>query len=320
MPPKPKSKKTGVRASAPTYQATMVITLYDGTRQPIQGKLFLIRIFDGFQDQLFDKFKPAPTTVFSLPFHDNLQDNSIVLASGKGYVDAGFSPVKRSLKAVAMVDLMLLEDNADFKFQTWAALKNSDPVISNFISVGSSDAEAKAHYDNVRQTMPPAPASLLNLATAMKAIQLPNKTPLDYFKEILWDESLAQDRFFGYADKSIVDQVRRAAMEHEFAPEPNPGLFHPDATSSFKQIQFGEANVQVTFHEKDTKKIDGVDCIKVEPDIDYFQDLGAHTLLEVIPNSITHGLTDPRKVYVLRWIAGRHAGVPEFAPPYTIAV
>ena len=90
-----------------------------------------------------------------------------------------------------MVDLMLLEDNADFRFQTWAALKNSDPMISNFISVGSSDAEAKAHYDNVRQTIPPALASLLNMATAMKAIQLPNKTPLDYFQEILWDESLS---------------------------------------------------------------------------------------------------------------------------------
>jgi hypothetical protein len=30
-------------------------------------------------------------------------------------------------------------------------------------------------------------------------------------------------------------------MEGEFAPEPNPGLFHPDATSSFKQIQFRKA-------------------------------------------------------------------------------
>ncbi len=72
-------------------------------------------------------------------------------------------------------------------------------------------------------------------------------------EDILWDESLAQDRFFGYADKSIVDRVRRAAMQHEFAPEPNPGLFHPDATSSFTQIQFGEANAQLTFHEKDIK-------------------------------------------------------------------
>ncbi len=309
------------RASATADKATMVVTLYDGTRQPIQGKDFLIRIFDGFQNQLFDKFKPAPTTVFHLPYRDNLQDNCTVLASGKGYVDAGFTPVKLSLKAVAMVDLMLLEDNANFKFQTWDALKANDPVISNFLTVGSSDAEAKANYEKLRQgSKPAALASLLNLAAAMKTIQLPAKTPLDYFKEILWDESLAQDRFFGYADKLLVDQVRRAAMEGEFAPEPSPGLFHPDATSSFKQVQFGEANVQLTFHEKDTKQIDGVQCIKVEPDIDYFKDLGAHTLLEVIPNSIVHGLTDPKQVYVLRWIAGKHAGVPEFAPPYTIAV
>ena len=118
----------------------------------------------------------------------------------------------------------------------------------------------------------------------------------------------------------MVDQVRRAALDGEFAPEPNPGLFHPDATSSFKQIQFGEANVQLTFHEKNVQNIDGVACIKVEPDIDYYKDLGAHTLLEVIPNAITHGLTDPKEVYVLRWITGKHAGVPEFAPPYTIAL
>jgi hypothetical protein len=316
-----KAKKTAARATTtPTDKATMVVTLYDGTREPIEGQDFLIRIFDGFQNQLFDDFKPAPTTVFSLPFHDNLQDNCIVVATGKGHVDAGFSPVKLSNRTVASVDLMLLEDKADFKFQTWEALKESDPVISGFISVGGSDTDAETHYDNLIQTKPAALASLLNLATAMKAIQLPQNTPLDYFKEILWDESLAKDRFFGFADKSIVDQVRRAAMEGEFRPEPNPGLFHPDATSSFKQVQFGEANVQLTFHEKDIETIGGVDCIKVEPDIDYFQDLAAHTLLEVIPHSITHGLTDPKKVYVLRWIAGGHAGVPEFAPPYTIAV
>jgi hypothetical protein len=315
-----KVKKPLAQATIPTDKATMVVTLYDGTREPIEGQDFLIRIFDGFQNQLFDDFKSASTTVFSLPFHDNLQDNCIVVATGKGHVDTGFSPVKLSNRAVATVDLMLLEDKADFKFQTWAALGGSDPVIATFISLGGTGADAETNYDNLLQTKPAALASLLNLATAMKAIQLPSQTPLDYFKEILWDESLAQDRFFGYADKSIVDQVRRTAMEGEFRPESNPGLFHPDATSSFKQVQFGEANVQLTFHEKDIKTIGGVDCIKVEPDIDYFQDLGAHTLLEVIPNSITHGLTDPKKVYVLRWIAGRHAGVPEFAPPYTITV
>ena len=202
--------------------------------------------------------------MFRLPYRDNLQDSCRVLASGDGHVDAGFTPVKLSLAAVAMVDLMLLEDQADFKFQTWAEVKAKDPIVSSFIATGTSDTEGQAHYDNLRQNKPPALASLLNLATAMKAIQLPSKTPLDYFKEILWDESLAQDRFFGYADKALVEQVRRAAADGEFAPEPSPGLFHPDATSSFKQVQFGEANVQLTFHEKATKKIDGVRCVKVE--------------------------------------------------------
>ncbi len=316
--PQPKAKPKEF-ASKPD-QATMVVTLYDGTRQQIEGKSFLVRIFDGFQNQLFADYRESPTTVFHLPYRDNLQDNCTVLASGDGSVDAGFTPVKLSLKAVAMVDLMLLPDDADFKFLDWDELKEQDAIASSFIAVGSSDAEAQTHYEELRRSKPAALASLLNLITAMKAIQLPSRTPLDYFKRILWDESLAQDRFFGYADKSLVDQVRRAAMEGEFVPEPSPGLFHPDATSSFKQVQFGEANVQLTFHEKDSKKIAGNECIKVEPDIDYYKDLGAHTLLEVIPNSITHGLTDPKKVYVLRWIAGKHAGVPEFAPPYSIAV
>ena len=53
----------------------------------------------------------------------------------------------------------------------------------------------------------------------------------------------------------------------------------------------------------------------VEADIDYYRDPLAHTLLEVAINKLTHGLTDPRQVYVLRWMAGRHGGVPNFEPP-----
>lgn len=83
-------------------------------------------------------------------------------------------------------------------------------------------------------------------------------------------------------------------------------------------MKFGEANVQLTFHGGSTRKIDGVDCVVVEPDIEYYKDLGAHTLLEVFPNTIAGRKTDPKVMYILRWIAGRHAGVPEFNPPYTI--
>jgi hypothetical protein len=317
--PVKQTKAVTLAAPPPPTQATMIVTVYDGTRQPIHGGEFLIRIFDGFQNQLFDDERPGPTTVFHVPFHDNLQDNYRVLASGDGYVGAGFTPIPVSPKVDANVDLMLLPKDSGFKFQRWADLKANDPVLAAFLSVGGSDADAKNHYEDLEENKAPALASLLNLGTAMKAIQLPSQTPLAYFKEIEWDASLARDRFFAYADQALINQVRQAAAQGEFAPEVSPGLFHPGATSSWKQIQFGEANVQLTFHEGDTKTIGGVSCVKVEPDIDYFQDLGAHTLLEVIPNAITHGLTDPKEVYVLRWIAGKHAGVPEFTPPYTIA-
>jgi len=52
--------------------------------------------------------------------------------------------------------------------------------------------------------------------------------------------------------------------------------------------------------------------------IDCYRDLMAHALLEVAPHGLTGGKTNPVTVYVLRWIAGRRAGVPEFAPPYCL--
>ena len=129
---------------------------------------------------------------------------------------------------------------------------------------------------------------------------------------------MARDRFFAYCDARLIEQVRTAAAPGLFAPEVGTGFFHKGTTAGWKQIQFGEANMQLTFHENDQASIDGMSCIVVEPDIDYYKDLGAHALIEVLGNAITGGLKNPEVVYVLRWIAGRHAGVPEFNSPYTI--
>lgn len=183
---------------------------------------------------------------------------------------------------------------------------------------GVDDATGRARYEDLMENKAPRLACFFNIATAMAAISLPQGNPLGYFKEMIWDDTLAQDRFFAYADPALYDQVKLAAQHKEFEREPGFALFHHGATDSYKQIQFGEANVQLTFHADDTKPIDGVQCIKMEPDIDYYKDLAAHGLLEVAVNGISHSLTNPRQVYVLRWIAGRHAGVPEFNPPYTI--
>ena len=123
-----KAKRTAARrAAAPNDQATMVVNLFDGTREPIEGQDFLIRIFDGFQNQLFDKFKPAPTAVFSLPFHDNLQDNYRVLVSGKGYEGAGFVPVKLSQKSDVVVDLMLLPEESKLRLSDLERSQDSRP-------------------------------------------------------------------------------------------------------------------------------------------------------------------------------------------------
>jgi hypothetical protein len=155
----------------------------------------------------------------------------------------------------------------------------------------------------------------------MSQISFPDgTTPLDYIKQLHWDGSLvpAQDRFFAWCDRRLIDAVKAAADAKQFAVELNPGLLHPGATSSWKQIEFGEANVQLTFHEADSYVIGGVECTTIEPDIDYNKDLGAHLLLEVIPNKVTGTLTEPAEVYVLRWIAAQAAGIAEFAPLFTI--
>ena len=161
-------------------------------------------------------------------------------------------------------------------------------------------------------------ACFFNLVTAMSQIRMPTKTPLDYLRELVWDTTMAQDRFFAWADPALIEEVIQATALGKFAPEVGAAIFHPGATRSWKHIQLGEANVQLTFHENDKKIIAGVECVMVEPDIDYYKNPTAHALLAVVANKLTDSLTDPRQVYVLRWMAGRHPGVPSFEPPYTL--
>jgi len=300
----------------------LMINVFDGARKPISDDVdLLIRLIDGNQQSMFGDYRKGPSISFeTLPCYDNFGDNYTVLVSADGYSDAGFTPVKITQSSWQQIDLMLVRKQSNFNFAeaSWDNLRASHRQLFELLSAGTaSDAGARDRYDDLRENRGSRLAAFFNITTALEGIYLPAATPFDYLKELVWDE-MAQDRFFAYAEKSLIDQVIQAANHGEFAPEYGSGLLHPGATRSFKQVQFGEANVQLTFHEGDTKQIDGVDCVKVEPDIDYYKDLGAHALLEVIPNTFTGGLTNPKEVYVLRWIAGRHAGVPQFNPPYII--
>ena len=301
----------------------LMVNIFDGTRQPIAaGVRMLVHVRDGNQKEHVNAFYKAPNLYFEgLPFYNNFGDNYAVVVSPNGYVQAGFTPIKIAPNTTQSIDLMLMPASGSFNFQDalWPALQQNYPAFAKLLAHGAaSDSAAQTRYTDLMEKRPASLACFFNLTTAMSAINLPVGNPLDYIKEVIWDDSFAPDRFFGWADPQIIDQIKLATQHGEFAPEFDPGLFHGDATSSWKQIQFGEAKVQLTFHEKDKRRIDGLNCVKIEPDIDYYKDLGAHFLLEVLINTASHTLTDPKQVYVLRWIAGRHAGVPGFNPPYTV--
>jgi len=314
-------------ASDPPTGGRAMVSIFDGTRQPYSDQAeLLITVRDGNQKQISQNYYPGPGIfVTGLPLYNNFGDNYAFIAWAKGYQQAGYQPVHLMTGVDVPVDLMLIPSSNAFNFAnaTWDALGNSRPQLKSLLANGAaSDRDAADRYgaimeDNGGLIL----ACLLNITTAMSQIHLPQGTPLDYIKRVIWDRTgdfaMAQDRFFAWADPQLIEQVKQAKNQTppEFADAPY--LLHPGATSSYKQITFGEANVQLTFHESNKMVIDGVNCIIVEPDIDYYKNLLNHLILEVAVNAFG-SLTNPKEVYVLRWIAGQRAGIPQFDPLYTI--
>ena len=281
----------------------------------------LYTVRNGNQKTVFRDYRRLPLVLTALPFYNNFGDDYAVIAWAEGHVQAGFHPVKVALNATQRVDLMLLKNDAGFNFSgaTWEIIGVKRPSLARLLaSDAASEGAARDRYREFIESRPARLACLLNIATALDQVNLRTGSPLDCMKQLIWDDSMKQDRFFAYTDPSLLEQVEEAARMGLFAPQHGSAVFHPGATSSYKQVQFGEANVQLTFHEEDRRTVEGVDCCKVELDIDYYKDVGAHAILEVIHNTASGSLTDPMQVYLLRWIAGRRAGVPEFDPLYTI--
>jgi hypothetical protein len=312
---------------------SILINLVDGTRQALAGNVkWSARIHDGRPPSQWRMVDVAgigsAELIKGLTFFDNLFDNYTVIVNSDGFDDAAWMPVHLSPAKPATVDLMLVPKAAHLNFSnaTWAALNSIRPRFAEIFSAGISDAPG--HYsDLMDQNHGLALACMLNLLTAMSQIVLPSeKTPLDFYWQPIWDDTefpTAQDRFFAYVDKVLVDEVVKAGKMGSFAEEKDPGVFHPGATLSYKQTQFDVTNLQLTFHQHNAKTIGGpkgpVDCIVVEPDIDYHKDLLSHFFVEVLPNKFTGNLTDPRAVYVLRWMAGKQTG-SDFNPLYTLTV
>jgi hypothetical protein len=325
----PRPRAMVARAAAP-QTASLRVRIFDGHRRPFANpKNIFIRIIDGNQTQHMARaFNASDLTFTDLPLFDNFGDNYTVLISKSGHVNAGFHPVKLSAAVTEILDLMLIPQPCQFDFTDtpFATLQQTRPQFCTIMS--GIETNAGARFEALLDNDPAndfltgrQAADILNIMTAMSDINLRVGKAIDYLKAVIWDgkQGLKPDRFFAWADPKLLDQVTLGLQERHFDREPNPKMFHPGATDSFKENRFGEANVQLTFHGNDRRDVNGLTCVMVEPDIDYFRDLGSHGLLEVLPGFFPGGMTDPRVVFLLRWMAGRRkSGIAEFDPPYAL--
>ena len=309
---------------------TLVVNLFDGRRESLDPDAEPhVQVFNGDSPskRVGDAYKKANSFRFpDLEYSDNFIDNFRVIASADGYYDAGFVPVKMSRNQTQTIDLMLLPKHSSFNFTSahWNQLPAKRGELYELIRGGLDDATAQARYEHLMEQDQSSLAALLNITAALADIHLPidsGTTALSYYRQLIWDnemnEAPTQDRFYAWADNALIDRVVEAAHQGHFTPEHLAGWMHHGASRSYKQNQFAEANVQITFHEN-LPSPEGL--VKVETDIDYYKNPVAHALLEVIPNHFTKGKTNPVQAYALRWIAARTQKLPEFGPLYTIEV
>jgi hypothetical protein len=297
--------------------APAMLSISDGDGRPFAGPV-LLHIHNGQDVNSPGIDRTGPYVRINVQFHDGPGDFYAVNVSSPGYKDGGCF-FKANPKILAQPKVLLLRTNPTAQFATWGEFKTAHPDTADFLAVGEGDHAAQGHYEGLAKTAPDSLACLLNLTQAMAEISLDGKTPLSYFKQICWDNTMAQDRFFGYVDPSIIPAVRAAAAQGEFAEEKDCAKFHPGSTCSWKQVAFAVANVQLTFHEHDKKLIDGITCVRIEPDIDLYRDLLAHGFGEVFPNLLTGTLTNPFAVYAMRWTTAQDDNGPGFDPGYDLA-
>jgi hypothetical protein len=304
-----------------------MVSIVDGTRQAFpENASILVRVLDGRKRAICSPWaEHASVHLGGLPYHGNNDDLYTLFAHARGYHDGAVYPVRLQQGKLINAAIMLVPENGQFHFPPLASWQ-AERRLANLIANGATNPAER--YTTTYEQNPLEMGALLTIGTVLRDIPLDDAaSPLDYYWEVRWDH-LKRDRFWGWVEVGLAERVEK--LEHMFAPEPDAALWHPAvpalagaATRSWKETRLDAANIQLTFHENDRQDLtrpDGVKvhCVLVEPDIDYYKDVLAHGLCEVLPNLATSGTTDPRVAYQLRWMATKQKGLPEFAPPCTI--
>src|SRR4051794_5201925 len=185
------------------------VTIVDGRRQPLsRDTQVLVRLLSGAKK--FDGWwsRGGDIKIKDIPFTDTGRDAYYVFVSAQGYADS-VTPYPVALKRNGTAEALLLATpkNASFHFQKWEQFRQGDPAVVQLIRNGSTDPGTR--YTDAYEGKPNNVGALLNLATAIKDIPLPDKTnPLsDYYWEVMWDQ-LAPDRFWAWVDSRVADRIK----------------------------------------------------------------------------------------------------------------
>jgi hypothetical protein len=276
-----------------------MVSAFDGERQPLSSsKQLLITLRDTRDRQRFRDFRPGPAVPFSIALEDDGSDILRALVHVDGYDQAGIAPIALRANTWSSADLMLTKKDAQPNFANAQWRHLSDELRRFF--------HDRDRYDQAIDGSRPALATILNSLAATRQAGL-----MPFVARIDWNR-IRPDRFWFWAEREFVMRLERGP----FAPSPVGD--HAGATRTFKQTDFAVANLHFSLHENDTPPA-GTDWVAVEGDMDAFDDKLVHFFGEVVPHKLTGGVTDPRQIYRLRWMAGRQARLPDFDPQYVVA-
>jgi len=279
--------------------AQLMVSALDGERKPfVASKQLLITLRDARDRERFRDFRPGPSVPFSIALRDDGSDTLRVIVHADGCEQAGIAPVALRANTWASADLMLIRKGAQPNFRDAQWLRLPGDLQSFF-----HDRDA---YDRAVDGSRPALATILNSLAATRQTGL-----LPYVARLDWSR-VRPDRFWMWVEREFVLRIERGP----FAPSPVGD--HAGATRTFKQTDFAVANLHFSLHENDAPPA-GTNWVAVEVDMDAFDDKLVHFFGEVLPHKISGGVTDPRQIYRLRWMAGRQARLPDFAPLYVLA-
>ncbi len=230
----------------------------------------------------------------------------------------------------AIVYVMLVPNHAGLNMEQahWQNLASANPqLLRRLLCHENGTSDCSVAYEQLLRQRPDELAALLNISMALQQIEVGGRSVFSYYQSIDLEHGLFRDRLFAYADKSLTQQLKAATAAN---PRKQTGedahftrlrffqILHRHATSSFKETDLDRANLQLTFHERETLIVNGIACARVDTDIDYYRRF-AHGFKEVIPNLLLHKRSSPQKVFQLRWLATKNkqssgGGIADFSP------